>query len=742
MFDAGDNGGTRRGGSLLSVRAYQPGGSRGSGAENDKGPLRAGNDSAPLGGTLMASRSGGRKTSPAAGDAGRMAHGGTRPRAGPPRNGGDDSDEWRPLIDPAQLLSTVWRARYLIAATTLAGGIAAALVALSIPKLYYSSAELLIDPRDLKLVERELTPSNIPFDATLAIVENQMRIMTSRAVTSKVIEQMGLDADPEFNGTEPPRGVIGFIGELFALGGDSDPAVLRVRAMETLWDRLSVDRAEKSFVVNVTAASQDPQKAADIANRVTSSYIAFQEKLQAGTANTASGELSSRLGELGDKVRESERAVEKFRAENDLLDAQGRLIGDEELLRLNDQLSGARAGTIALNARAASVSRLTADDVVSGTLPEQVNSTILADLRGQHAALKQQRDALAIKLGPRHPDRLALDSQIESARQEIVAEVRRINSSIQVELKRAVQTEQDLAARLAQVKARQSASKGDLVRLRELERQAAADRAIYEAYLLRARETGEQSNISTANISVISDAEPALEPQGMSRKLITAGGLAAGFAAGILLALLMAMIRSLGGAPSSPAPSSPPPPPAGPRGTPPRDRGHQWYRRRNPDTATPYVERPAPPPERPGGHVARLAAMVKSLQESIAARKANRSTSRDDIAPEPPAPSPAPAAHQAPPLPQGAPAHPLPAAYGPMAQPAYPQPIAMAMPQPVYMTQPPLYPYPYSAPAPQGAMPQHPPVTSETDRRIDDLRATLEDMRLAVSDIARARRRA
>ena len=49
--------------------------------------------------------------------------------------------------------------------------------------------------------------------------------------------------------------------------------------------------------------------------------------------------------------------------------------------------------------------------------------------------------------------------------------------------------------------------------LRELERDVQASRAVYEWFLVRARETGEQERLDTKNIRVISRAEP---PQGRS----------------------------------------------------------------------------------------------------------------------------------------------------------------------------------------------------------------------------------
>ena len=83
-------------------------------------------------------------------------------------------------------------------------------------------------------------------------------------------------------------------------------------------------------------------------------------------------------------------------------------------------------------------------------MPEEIASTGLTALRSQYVAAKQRRDGLAAKLGPRHPDLQQATNEVESLRGAIIAEINRIRQSIQTDLKRAVETEQSLAARLAQ----------------------------------------------------------------------------------------------------------------------------------------------------------------------------------------------------------------------------------------------------------------------------------------------------
>lgn len=491
---------------------------------------------------------------------------------------GRGADEiWRPLIDPMKVIMGVVDAKGLILATAVLGALLGVAVALSTPKKYEAAAEILVDPRELKLVERDLTPGGLPSDATLALVENQARILTSGIVLNKVVDQLNLTQDPEFNG-QKGGGLGGIVSDLRSLLSRRDAAAVgdrkRALAVQNLAESLSVERGGKTFVIVVAVKTEEAEKSALIANTMTDVFLQTYGELQSSTAGRAADELNARLDELREGVEAAERKIESFKAENDLIDAQGRLITDDEIVRLNEQLTTARARTLELNAKAASSRNVGVEDAIGGALPEELTSNVLTELRSQYAAAKQQADRLSVRLGPRHPELLAIEAQLAGAREQIAGEMKRVVASIQTELKRAVQLEQQLSSRLAQLKVRQGSVSEDLVSLRELEREAAAKRAVYEGFLLRAKETGEQRDINTANMSVISRAFAPLNPLGPSRSMIALTGALLGFFAGVGLGGARGAWQSLrenaaarpGGAvgPSSPS-DTPPPSPIDPR---------------------------------------------------------------------------------------------------------------------------------------------------------------------------------
>ncbi|RWB55365.1 GumC family protein [Mesorhizobium sp.] len=470
--------------------------------------------------------------------------------AGRPLAGNDtDAQEWMPLIDPMQVVRGITRSKALIVSTTILGAALGIAIALSTPKKYEATTEVIVDPRDLKLTDRDLTQNVVASDATLAIVENQVRILTSGTVLNKVVTDLNLTSDPEFNGQG--KGGLGLMSILRSIlsrqdaQSPADDARRNALAVRNLAESLDVERGSKTFVVSVTATTQNPDKSAQIANAMISAFQEISSKIQSNTAGRATDELTARLDELRKGVETAERKVEDFRATHDLVDAQGHLISDDQMLKLNEQLSVARARTLELNARAASARALNVNAVLNGTLPEEINSNTMGELRSQYAALKQEADRAAVRLGPRHPEIEALNAQLAGARERIGAELQRIASSLQVDLKRSVQLEQDLASRLTQAKVQSGDVNNNLVSLRELEREAAAKRSVYEQFLLRAKETGEQKDINTANINVISEAYPPLEAKGPSRAVKALAGLLAGLFAGIGLGALRGAYASL-----------------------------------------------------------------------------------------------------------------------------------------------------------------------------------------------------
>ncbi|MER9423929.1 Wzz/FepE/Etk N-terminal domain-containing protein [Mesorhizobium sp. M0317] len=639
----------------------------------------------------------------------------------------DDGQEWKPLIDPLQVVRGITRSKLLIVSMTILGTVLGVAVAVSTPKKYEATTQMVIEPGDLKLSDNDLTQPVGQPDAALAVVETRIKMVTSGRVLDKVVADLNLVDDPEFNGQgSGGLGVLSLIRSILSrqdgLGGGGEVR-RQALAVGNLAKSLSVERSGKSFVVSISATTQSADKSAEIANRTRDVFQQEAAQYQFGMAGRATDQLTAKLDDLRKNVETAERKVEDFRATHDLVDAQGHLISDDQMLKLNEQLSVTRARTLELNARAASARSLDVNSVINGTLPEEINSNTMSELRAQYAVLKQEADRAAVRLGPRHPEYQALSAQLDGSRERIAGELRRIASSLQVDLKRSVQLEQDLASRLAQAKVQSGDVNSDLVSLRELERDATAKRSVYEQYLLRAKETGEQQNINTTNINLMTPAQPPLDPNGPSRAVIAMAGLLLGLASGTGVGAMRGAFASLRGAANS------------------RSRGRMDERRppvedkvyraplpvAPPPAAPPVLPTAAAPARSPGLFDGLFSAMRKAAPGSGTSGEPVE-TYRAQPAAEYTRPVQEPVGYRQPDFRNEVPHANSPAQQPGYAQPRQPADYAYSQAQPM-----PAASGPWSSPQPAGAAPE------DQQAQIDDIRASLREFREAVRELTESR---
>jgi uncharacterized protein involved in exopolysaccharide biosynthesis/Mrp family chromosome partitioning ATPase len=391
-----------------------------------------------------------------------------------------------PGIDVQKITSLLWRDKATILWTTIASLLVALLFVFAVPHRYTATTQILIDPTDLHAVGSELTPINGANDAAVLQVESQVRVLTSDSVLRRVVKAEGLDRDSEF------------------VGGDGVDAP--TAALSTLKRSLQVKRAERTYVVDVSVVAREPGKAARIANAIAQAYLEEQTDVRSDAARQISQSLSSRLNELKDRVRQAEDKVEVFKARNNLIGVNGQLVNEQQLSEMNNQLSTARARTAAAKSRLDQIQQVQLSKDEIGAFPEAIQSQTITALRSQYAEIMRRQAEQMTSLGPRHPAVIEIGAEADRLRHMIEDEVHRTALAARSEYEGARANEATLAENLEKLKGNSVTNNEAMVTLRELERDVQANRAVYEAFLVRARETGEQERLDTKNIRVISRA--------------------------------------------------------------------------------------------------------------------------------------------------------------------------------------------------------------------------------------------
>ena len=91
-------------------------------------------------------------------------------------------------FDVLALSRLLWGRRVMIVAAALLCAIVAVMIGKSLTPRYTATAQLYVDPRELQLVDRELTPRAQDVSGLSMVVESQARLITSNSVLLQVIQ--------------------------------------------------------------------------------------------------------------------------------------------------------------------------------------------------------------------------------------------------------------------------------------------------------------------------------------------------------------------------------------------------------------------------------------------------------------------------------------------------------------------------------------------------------------------------
>ncbi|MGE3627318.1 MAG: GumC family protein, partial [Hyphomicrobiales bacterium] len=437
------------------------------------------------------------------------------------------------LLDLPQLLSILRRHARLILATLAIAVLAAVAYRAAVAPQYTASATILVDPREQRVLGTKAVIEGIGQDA--AFVESQVGLIQSSALSAHVVDKLKLTEDAEFAQGNVLSRLVGLLRDGGATGDPMhDAQVLRNETIERFREHLSVRRRGLTYVLDVQFNSADPDKAARIANAIADAYIEDQIAMKTGATAGASRWLGNRIDELRQRVGASERAVAAYKEEHNIVefsDAQtGDTLNKRQIESLNQQLIAARARTADSLAKYEQVKRISEGGADPGSLPDAHKSDVLSRLRVQQATVARTEAEYSLTYGPEHPFLKQVRAQLGNIRSEINKELARILASAKTEYEIARARETSLEQSLAAL-GRESASDNKIaVRLRELEREAQADRELFSQFLARAKETTEESALHVADARIVSRALVPVAPSSPGVLLILAIALTGGVA--------------------------------------------------------------------------------------------------------------------------------------------------------------------------------------------------------------------
>ncbi|PJE36147.1 chain-length determining protein [Pseudooceanicola lipolyticus] len=432
------------------------------------------------------------------------------------------SAEMDDVIDLGALLSVLWRGKWIIGFITvlavLAGGYYAYVAA---TPLYTAKSVVMLETREERVTDLESVIGGLSGDSS--VINSEAEVLRSRSLLKKVVAQLNLERDPEFNADlRPPEWqdqvkarIRGAIASLLPAGPETTPAVDEYPDAQTealvnaLLARMTVRNIPQSLVFEITVKTEQPQKSARIADKVAELYVLNQIEVKFEATEQATTWLTERVTQLQTELELAESRVKDFTASTALVNAESLQAQERQLKELRDRIQAMQLSATNVQARV--------EALRSAGTPED-KAAIANDSRLTRLLQEASSDPTAMT---------AFDLRYQQIIDRGELELSRANSQLA-----ALSTSRD------EMQTQIETQGQDLIRLQQLTREAEASRLLYEHFLSRLKETAAQEGIQQADSRVLSQAVPPAVPSEPRKSLVLAMAGMLGLMLGVGLVLI------------------------------------------------------------------------------------------------------------------------------------------------------------------------------------------------------------
>jgi polysaccharide chain length determinant protein (PEP-CTERM system associated) len=467
---------------------------------------------------------------------------------------------------PGEFARIIWRRKWLIVLPTLAVSVAVAFVVLRLPNVYESTTLLTVRPAG---ITTQGVPQLSESDLTIRI-NNITQEVTSRSTLEPLIERYNLYEAERRNGVS------------------MDELVDRMRTKD-IKITLNTSRNDitNGFFLSFRNSGKVPQEAARTAQKVTEMLAAKYVDTEQNAAKSATNMTKEFFDQKVDEAKKNLDEIDKRRLEfmqqnlNSLPSETQALIGqlaglrEEQKARIADigRISDQIASNNKLAADLSTADRQSVEEAIA-QMTDPKSTAAYAELVKTKAALETQKQALKTLYRDKHPDVIAVQSQIDSIQgqmDDMVAEHKRKveeyrkrlearvdprvdsykaeNDRLAGEAKRQQMQLDKAEADIAALEQRINGVPSSAVGLEALDREYQSAKAIYDDAVTQQQKASTMADIASKeqgeSIGVIDAASLPEQPVAPKRPLLLLLGLFAGLACGVALAAALELPRLL-----------------------------------------------------------------------------------------------------------------------------------------------------------------------------------------------------
>ncbi|EWY37095.1 hypothetical protein N825_21860 [Skermanella stibiiresistens SB22] len=457
-----------------------------------------------------------------------------------------------------------WPAILIVSAVA---GLTCLAYTLSLPKKYTSEATVLIDPPTTRVADLTTQVSESRIDP--AMVQSEVQVLQSPRISDLVVKSLNdderklletiIDTKPfyqpyaeSFKGVftatwtfieDEMSGIIGpetTIDPIEGPGGPTNPAAgtavnrpssrpqavmgdlgAALTANATLPDgdddaeeglrdlilsRLKILNDGRSHVITIRSEWESPHLAAHISNLVAKVYIDEQINAKIAANTHANTWLNTTVESMRNLVEQSDQAVQRYRQAHELVQTRGNTVTGQQLSELNTQLVLATAERAQKEAALRQAKTLQDNRSGAGASPEVLGSPLVQRLREQEIALSRQEAEAAAVYGNSHPAMINLRAQRTEIGSKIATEIDKIVSGLAAQLRISTAREEKLREQLGTLQENAESLDRASVPLAQLEREADANKTLYQDLLARLKRTEVSGEVEYPDARLVSGA--------------------------------------------------------------------------------------------------------------------------------------------------------------------------------------------------------------------------------------------
>jgi polysaccharide biosynthesis transport protein len=425
----------------------------------------------------------------------------------------------------------------------------ATLVVFSLRPEFRSTATVMIEQSKAKVVSIEEVYNSMG-SAHREYYQTQVEIIKSRELAQKVVERLKIHQHPDYDPRQTAdSGVAAWLPTNWFKSKvpQTEEQIMR-RVVRAFSADLQVTPVRNSQLVHISFTAYDKDLAAKVPNVLADVYIENDLEAKVKMTQRASAWLTSQMGELRTKLEGSEKSLQEYRERERIVDAKGVALSGAARA-----LEEASTGLVSARARRAEAESLY-NQVVAvrqgksagglESIPAVLRHPTVQKMKELEAEAERKLADASKRYGPEHPRMVQANAELSSARDNTRRQIDTVVAGVAKEYEVARANEQALAGSIGQSKAEIQGINRKEFQLGVLEREAQANRQLYDMFLNRFKETNVAADLQSTVARVVDPSIVAASAFAPKKTQIVSIAAVVALIIGMMLSLLLDRINN------------------------------------------------------------------------------------------------------------------------------------------------------------------------------------------------------